>query len=400
MIPVLNGIDQWDQLLAGLPFGWETKARDLKAFVRPRKFKNAGDLLRVILMHVDAEFSLRLAAAWATEAELADITDMAVYKGMRRSVEWLEWIDNRILKRLRTHARIKRVGTPIHIADGTTVRQPGSVGIDQRVHFMWDASAQGPADYLAGSYKKGESFRNFAITPGTLYMGDRLYGNRAGIEHVANNGGYALVRINAHNLPLNTRDGGKFDLLGALRTLPEGGIGEWPVVLKGEDGPITGRVCGVRVDPETRMREEERARACSRKKRHAIKPQTVEMAGFVAVFTTLSPQQADTRTALDLLRARWQVEISIKCHKQILNLGENPHKNPEAARAWLLGKLLCFLLFEILRQQAEDFSPSERCGAPVRERALPVARAKNMGLPSLAVHCSSVGLEGGTRELV
>jgi hypothetical protein len=325
------------------------------------------------MIHVNAEFPLRMTAAWATEAELADITDMAVHKGMARSVEWLEWIVDALLKRLQIKARVKTIEMPIYIADGTTVRQPGSIGTDQRIHFLWDTLVQSPVDYLAGSYKIGETFRNFVITPGTLYLGDRIYGNRKGIEYVVRNGGYVLVRISPYHFPLLTPEGEKFDLLSALRTLPEGGIGEWPDVVKGEDGPISGRVCAVRVDPEARAREEQRVRVSSRKKHHTIKSQTVEMAGFVTVFTTLTPQQADTRTVLDLLRARWQVEISIKGHKQILNLGKNPKKNPQTARAWVLSKLLSFLLLETFRRQAEDFSPSERRGAPVRTGALPVA---------------------------
>jgi hypothetical protein len=373
MIPVLQVNDQWDEVLALLPPGWEEQARVLNAFVRPRKFKRAGDLLRVILMHALAEFPLRVTAVWATRAHLAEITDMGVHKGMARSVNLLEWIVNRLLRRVRMRARVKTVGMPMHIVDGTTTRQPGSVGIDQRTHIVWDPWVQCPVDYLTGSYKKGESFRNFVITPGTLYMGDRVYGNPKGIEHVVLHGGYVLVRISRNHPPLYTPEGKKFDLLGALRTLPEGGMGEWPVVLMGEGGPIPGRVCAVRVDPHARAREEQRVRTSSRKKHHTIKAQTVEMAGYVATFTTLTPPQADTPTVMNLFRSRWQVEISIKGHKQILNLGENPKKNPQTAQAWLLAKLMCFLLLEILRQQAEDFSPSERRGAPVREGALPVA---------------------------
>ena len=364
---------QWDTILSLLPPGWEEQARITKAFVRSRKFKSCGDLLRILLIHAMSECPLRMTAALATAAKLADITDMAIHKRMAQSVELLEWMVEKMLIKMRMSVRVILVEMPIHIVDATTARQPGSMGTNQRLHLVWDVLLQIPVYYLVSTHKTGETFYNFIIVAGTLYIGDRGYGNRRGISYVVRNGGYVLVRINAHNLPLQTPEGNKFDLLGALRMLPEGEIGEWPVVVKGEDGPITGRVCALRVDPEARTREEKKVRSNSRKKHHSTKPETLEMAGYLVTFTTLGFEQADTRKVLDCFRARWQVEISIKGHKQMLNLGENPKKDPRTSRAWMLLKLLSFLLIEDLRLQTADFSPSEHRDVHATAGAMPVA---------------------------
>lgn len=389
---------EWGALTSLLPSGWEQQAKEKKAFVRARKFSTPGELLKLLLLHVSADLPLTEAAAlWNLDGE--EITPMTIQRGLERCPEWIEWICDLLVARLNVDIHISEAKPPaplseipVILVDGTTTQQPGSAGTDQRVHLAVDVHADRTA-FLAGTdAHTGESLKNIPVTPGALYIGDRAYGNRPGIAHVVEGGGYVLVRINARNLPLTTPKGQRFDLLGALRTLPENRPGEWAVVIPGDadTAPIPGRVCAQRLTPEARAKAEQWVRKQSHKKGHHIQPETIEMAGYLAVFTTLPRVVADTRTSLELFRARWQVEITFKRDKQVLHLGANPKKNPRIARAWLALKLLCVLLVEALRQKAEaSFFPSAHSGVHPETGTQPVAGMENAGLGSAATRYSA-----------
>lgn len=59
----------------------------------------------------------------------------------------------------------------------------------------------------------------------------------------------------------------------------------------------------------------------------------------------------DKITVEEILEAyglRWQVEMYFKRLKSILNFGELPKRRPKSVIAWLNGKLMIALLFEVL----------------------------------------------------
>lgn len=214
----------WYTLLSLLPLGWEEQAREAKAFVRARKFPTPGEFLRMLLLHVAGDLPLsETAAFWSLDE--TQITHMTIQRGLERCPEWIEWICNQLIADLNVKVRVSESTPgaplseiPVILVDGTTIRQPGSAGTNQRVHLALNVRADHTAALLGTDAHTGEKFGNFVIAPGALYIGDRGYGNRAGIAHVVRGGGYVLVRINAQNLPLDTPDGERFDLL--VRSVP------------------------------------------------------------------------------------------------------------------------------------------------------------------------------------
>lgn len=58
-----------------------------------------------------------------------------------------------------------------------------------------------------------------------------------------------------------------------------------------------------------------------------------------------------------MYRARWQIELVFKRLKSLAGLGHLKKHDPQAARAWLQGKLLVALLIDALRMASEAFSP-------------------------------------------
>src|SRR3982074_854552 len=75
----------------------EKEARETGAFERARKIKCAVDQLRLVLAYCWGTRGLRLTAAWAEAMELASLSNVALLKRLRNSVDWLEEIVGRMV---------------------------------------------------------------------------------------------------------------------------------------------------------------------------------------------------------------------------------------------------------------------------------------------------------------
>lgn len=93
------------------------------------------------------------------------------------------------------------------------------------------------------------------------------------------------------------------------------------------------------------------------KKRRKLRPETLEYAEYVIIFTTVNRHAFKKKDVLTLYRGRWQVELVFKRLKGIVGVGHLPKKDPESCIAWLYGKMLVALLVERLYREADFFSP-------------------------------------------
>ena len=89
---------RWPSLLAALPatLDLDETARASGALVRRRAIGDAAALLRLALSYGPGGLSLRGAAAWATLAGLACLSDVMVpvacrCAGLRLGPRWLDW---------------------------------------------------------------------------------------------------------------------------------------------------------------------------------------------------------------------------------------------------------------------------------------------------------------------
>ena len=98
----------------------------------------------------------------------------------------------------------------------------------------------------------------------------------------------------------------------------------------------------------------EQIAAKKQRKPHA---NSLEAAGYVMLFTTLPSSLLGAQQVADLYRHRWQIELAFKRMKQLLRLGQLPHKDPQAARSWILAKLVVALLLETLYRTSIAISP-------------------------------------------
>ena len=98
------------------------------------------------------------------------------------------------------------------------------------------------------------------------------------------------------------------------------------------------------------------------------RPETLEYAAYVMVFTTLPRKEFSADEVLEWYRVRWQIELVFKRMKSLAALGQLPKHDDRSSRAWLYGKLLVALLGQKLMRLGRDISPWGYNGRPIRHR--------------------------------
>jgi len=211
-------------------------------------------------------------------------------------------------------------------------------------------------EFKVTSPKEGESLKHFSVKPGDVCVVDRAYAYRGQIAHVVRNGGDVVARTGLSNLPTYDSRGRHFNVLARIRRLRNGEVGDWDVWFEHEDTLVKGRICAVRLSLAARKAARARCLKENSKKGRKVKRETLEAAEYVIVFTTLH-HRFTAETVLEIFRARWQVELAFKRLKSILGMGNLKKFDPDAARAWLHGKLLVAALIEALIAAGSALSP-------------------------------------------
>jgi hypothetical protein len=357
-----NDLDEsWNVLQNLLPRNWEQQAILQGAAERTRGFESSGALLRTLLLHVGNGYSLRETTARAKAAGLATISDVALLKRLRKAERWLQWLCARLAEESGWEVPLESRGWNVRAVDGTIVKEPGGKGSLWRIHY----SLRIPSlicDHLELTPTQGrgvgERLSRFAASHRDLVLADRGFCNRLGIEALAQQGAAVIVRLNTASLPLYTAKGKRFDLLAQIRQVPEAGIaGQWPVWVHGLGSKIAGRLCALRKSSQASRTAVRKIQRKSQQGGPRTKPETLEYAGYVMVFTTLSAEQFSSEEVLEWYRVRWQIELLFKRMKSLAQLGHLPKHDAQSARAWLYGKLLVALLGQKLLRLGRDISP-------------------------------------------
>ncbi len=168
------------------------------------------------------------------------------------------------------------------------------------------------------------------------------------------------MRLNGQDVPLQDGEGQPFDLLAALRSLKGTQVGDWPVcTAPGEEGipALAGRLLALRKSRQATEAARRKIRKEARKKGRVPSARTLELAGYVLLFTTLAREDLPAAAGLELYRFRWQIELAFKRLKSLVGLDELAAQDEAFARTFLLTKLLATLLIEELSHRWVDFSP-------------------------------------------
>lgn len=367
--------EDWPIVESLLPSGWQEQARHLGAFRRARGFEDARALLRVLLIHLAEGCGLRQSVARARLAGLAEVSDVALLKRLKSAGPWFEWLAQGLREAVlppasgsatRDEGLPRLAGRRLRVVDGSVVREPGPTGSLWRVHYaigLPDLQAQ---EVHLGPQDEGETLKRFEVQAGDVFMADRGYAHPGGIAHVKAGGGDVIVRLNLVTVPLygpTAEDTARWDLLAHARTLGPGQVGRWPVSVrpkatsaKADRILIQGHLCAVRKSALAAAQARERVRRESLRGQATLQPQTLEAADYVFVFTTL-PETVTAAQVLAIYRLRWQIELTFKRLKSLLDLGHLKKHDPQAARSWLQGKLVVAFLVARLIAHAERFSP-------------------------------------------
>ena len=353
--------EDWEVLMSFLPTDWRELAQDTGALKGLRKDKSVESLLRTLLLHLGCGHSLRETVVRARKAGLADLSDVGLLKRLRKSKHWLHALCRRLFCEFGV-AVAADDGFQVRAFDATTVKEPGKTGGLWRVHysvrlpsvacdFFKLTPTEGPGT--------GESFSHFPIAPHDYIVADRGYSTGSGIGHVVSAGGQVTVRVNTASLVLRTPQGQPFDLLAAVTSLERAGtVASWLATVVVENGGIVpGRVCALRKTEQAIELAHERLRRMASRKGRQLKPDTLEFARYVIVFTTFPGSVFTASEVLEWYRIRWQVELVFKRFKSLAQLGHLPKYDDESAKAWLYGKLLVALLVEKLIRHAVAISP-------------------------------------------
>jgi hypothetical protein len=364
--------EDWDVLAGLFPGGWQEEAARTGAVERLRGFSSVEALLRTLLLHVGSGFSLRETVVRARLADWADVSDVALLKRLRNSELWLRALCVRLLSE-------NGFGGPsgdvprIRIVDGTIVREPGKTGSQWRIlytirlpelecDFFEVTAAEGTGN--------GESLTRVPAQSGELVLGDAAYGGLPGLRAMKQKGADVLIRVNPATFLAYGSDKRRFHLLQRVTKLTQAGkVREWKVWLRGNGGEeVEGRLCVIRKSEQAIRQAQRRLQRKASKKQIGLKPETLEFARYVMVFTTY--EQGTAAQVLQWYRMRWQIELVFKRLKSLLHLGHLPKYDDRSSRAWLYGKLLIALLTQKLIRTGRDISPwgyclPESAGQPV-----------------------------------
>ena len=247
----------------------------------------------------------------ARKAGLAQLSDVALLKRLRKSSGWLHGLCVALFCE-RGLARAGDTGVRIRAFDATTVREPGPTGSMWRVHYSLCLSSL-CCDFFEVTPTRGagsaEVLARFPVCAGDHILADRGDATAAGLRHVSAAGGRIAVRVNTGALAFRTPDGAPFDLLAAVSRLTSAGaVGSWPVAVGREDA-VPGRICAVRKSAEAAARARRTAHREARRQGSEVKPATLAFADYVIVFTTFCEDAFSAREVLEWYRLRWQVEL-------------------------------------------------------------------------------------------
>jgi hypothetical protein len=353
--------EDWALLLGLLPAQWQQQAVLSGASERLRGFASTSNLLRALLLHVGNGYSLRETVVRAKAAGLAEVSDVALMKRLRKAEGWLHGLCVSLLEESGWEMPAETHGYNVRALDGTLVKEPGRSGSSWRMHY----SVRIPSlvcDHFALTSTKGagsgETLGRFAAGPGDLVLADRGFCRPNGVETLTRQGASVMVRLNTSSLPLWSEDGSRFGLAEQIGDLQETGVErEWQVWVQGAKDRIAGRLCALRKSEAAAARARRHIERKAQQGGAKPKSETLQYARYVMVFTTVPASRLSTSEVLEWYRVRWQIELVFKRLKTLAAFGALPKHDDQSARAWLYGKLLVALLGQKLERLGRDISP-------------------------------------------
>lgn len=331
-------------------------ARETKAFVRRRGVGSAVELLRLVLAYCLGEQGLRLTAAWAAATGLADLSNVALLKRLRRSGDWLSLLVGRVLA-----ARVPQAGRGrlIRIIDGTAVPKAGAPakrgnGV-WRIHSAFDLPSERFGAFELTDETGSERLDRIAVIKGEIRIADRAYLQADQLAGVIDAGGDIVVRAGWKSARWLGADGAPLDLPAELTKAAALGLIDQDIWLARKGGPaLKLRLVAVKKPAAAAEAARRNARRAAQRGGHQVANATLIAADWVILITSLTPQTFCTADVLALYRLRWRIELAFKRLKSLIGLRGPPGGDPRSAKPYILAHLLMILLLEPIIDELED----------------------------------------------
>jgi len=352
-LPLTDPDTLFEELLQDLPPETAQMAREFKAFVRAKKVKTPAQLLRVVFLYCGLDKSLREVAGTFTALYEA-ITDQAVAERLRACGPWVHAMLRRMLPL--AQGDTLPAGRRFVVIDASSIQAPGATGTDHRLHSAMDLLSLQFLEVLVSDVHTGETLKHFTLGPNDVAVADRGYAQCQGMSAAVAQGADLIVRLNPFSVVLRDAAGASVELCVTLKRQPTETLRTLAVTLCAAGGQqeVRGWVHAYRLHAEQANRARHKCRQGHKK--GTPRAESLFLAGWVLVFTTLAPVVLSPQTIMALYRCRWQVEIAIKRWKSVLDVDALRAKaTSPLAEVWLHGKLLYALRLERrMRRQLGD----------------------------------------------
>lgn len=351
----MNG--RWDELaLAVMPSAeLQALAREKRAIVRSRKLGDAEQLLRLAWLYGPGGMSLRTAAGWASGCGLAQLSDVAVLKALRRMADWMEALVGAALE-----SRLERSivsDHPIVLIDATTVSPPGlGQTADWVVHCRYRPDS-GFSGFELTDRHGGEHLSRHRLKRGELVIADRGYARGPGLVYALEQGADYLIRAGWRSLAWRDANGDPLNLLDRLKYLKPGETADMRMPIAVEGRLMTTRLIVLARDEEAAVKAMRKVRLKAQNRCRPADPRSMTAAHYLMVVTSLDEVHYPPQDVLALYQIRWQIELAFKRLKSLLHFDKLPAKDKDLARTWLNSHLLLALILDKLTQQALDSPP-------------------------------------------
>ncbi len=378
---------RWEQeIVAHLPKELEEQAWRLGAMQRKSgKITRACDLLRGLLAYVLCVSSFQGLGAWGVLAGVGDLADTSWRERLRNASAWLAWL---LSQQLQTQGVqlcpwLKKAGYgSIDLVDATNVKCVGVKGRVWRIHCVYSLLTQQLRQAVGSFTKVAEHLKHFALQAGAIYVHESGSGYRDRVAQSAEAGAYAVTAFYPGSFPLQDEHARDFEVIKWLKAqrARAGKICSTRAFFSHQEKSYEVRVIALhRTAEQTEQMRRQKCKKASKRQR-GIQSETLYLAGWLLVLTTLPAADWSAVEVLSLYRARWHIELLFKRIKQLLSQHRLRAETEETALAtvyaivvsWVMQQEVACEMRSLLSQlyaqvQEEKKAMSEQMGKPLDE---------------------------------
>ncbi len=349
---------RWEQeIVTRLPAQLEEQAWACGAMRRKSgKLTHASDLLRGLLAYVLCVSSFRQLGAWGVLLGMADLADTSWRERLRKASEWLCWLLGYLLlpERLAPSPWLRKVGYgSVELVDATHLKCVGLHGKVWRIHCLYSLLTQQVRQVIVTSAKVAENLQHFVLQAGNIYVHDGGYGYRDRVAQSSEAGAFTVTAFSPCTFPMQDEKGKALDVIKWLKRqrARAGRICSTQVLFEHDGKRFEARVVALRRTKE--QTEQARRRKCKKasKGQRKLQPDTLYLAGWLLVLTTLPVADWSDQEVLSLYRARWHIELLFKRIKQLLSQHRLRAETEETAKATVYAILVSWMLQHEVAQE-------------------------------------------------